>query len=179
MILGSLHWHLIVTISSWGQWSPVTLVTAMAKSDEIIATIRADLGLVSSLRADQRGLRRSNIKMDENCDGPICLPRGQDQTPSSLNTQLFRIKPPDLGTLTHHPPARASRCRSPGTEHEYNLNFIQLLWSVWKFRFFCWKKWHNLRIWSNWCPVWNVSKHYGRNTYTYIIQTLESDFELS
>ena len=72
-------------------WSPVTLVTAMAKSDEIIATIRADLGLVTSLRPDQKGFRRSIIiKMDENCDHPICLPGGQHQTPlSNLNTQLF------------------------------------------------------------------------------------------
>ena len=86
----------------------------MAKSDEIIATIRADLGLVGSLRADQRGFRRSIIKMDENCDGPICLPRGQDQTPSSLNTQLFRIKPPDLGTLTHHHPPGPAAAEAQG-----------------------------------------------------------------
>ena len=55
------------------------------------------------------------IKMDENCDHPICLPGGQHQSPlSNLNTQLFRIKLPDLETLTHHPPSWPAAAEAQG-----------------------------------------------------------------
>ena len=95
-----------------GHWSHVRVVTAGAKSDEIIATIRVgprpcQLG---SLGGDQdyprRGFRRSIISKWMNIAMiPLCLPCGQkNQTPpSKLNTQLFRIKRrTDLETLTHH-----------------------------------------------------------------------------